>query len=129
MKSYLNIKLSKLNVDEQFNHLKSFNILPLQLRFFQNVVLFIFSLIKSNRESYMLRKINECKKGRVTRSNFAEPKFKTVLYQYSFLSISVRLLNSFIFKHLSDNEKTFRSAFQSSILLLFNGNKKFWNKD
>ena len=32
-----------------------------------------------------------------TRSNFAEPKFKTVLYQYSFLSISVRLLNSFIF--------------------------------
>ena len=129
MKSYLNIKLSELNVDEQFNHLKSFNILPLQLRFFQNVVLFIFSLIKGNRESYMLRKINECKKGRVTRSNFAEPKFKTVLYQYSFLSISVRLLNSFIFKHLSDNEKTFRSAFQSSILLLFNGNKKFWNKD
>ena len=77
----------------------------------------------------MLQKINEYKKGRVTRSNFAEPKFKTVLYQYSFLSIPVRLLNSFIFKHLSDNEKTFRSAFQSSILLLFNGNKKFWNKD
>ena len=42
MKSYLNIKLSELNVDEQFNHLKSFNILPLQLRFFQNVVLFYF---------------------------------------------------------------------------------------
>ena len=82
MKSYLNIKLSELNVDEQFNHLKSFNILPLQLRFFQNVVLFIFSLIKSNRESYMLQKINEYKKGRVTRSNFAEPKFKTVLYQF-----------------------------------------------
>ena len=81
LKSYLNVKLRNLDIDEQYNTLKSFKILPLQLRFFQNMVYFIFSLIKGNRKNRLLQTINACKKIRSTRMNFVE----TALYQYSSL--------------------------------------------
>ena len=126
LKSYLNIKLLNLSLDEQFTVLKSFNILPLQLRFFQNMVFFIFSLMKGNRESYILNNIKVCKKTKNLRSNFSEPISKTALYKYSFFMIAIRLLNSFIFNLVSLNEKSFRSIFTSSILVLYEGNKKFW---
>ena len=98
LKSYLNIKLFNLSLDELLAVLKSFNILPLQLRFFQNMVFFIFSLIKVNRDSYILNNIKACKKKyKNLRSNFSEPSSKTALFQYSFRMISIRLLNSFYF--------------------------------
>ena len=48
------------------------------------------------------------------------------LYHYSFLSISIRLLNSFIFNSLPLSEKIFKSTFQSMIALLYKGKKRFW---
>ena len=36
LKSYLNIKIRDLNLSEQYLHLKTFRLLPLKLRFFQN---------------------------------------------------------------------------------------------
>jgi hypothetical protein len=44
LKSYLNIKIMYLEIDNQFNILKDFKLLPLKLRIFQNITFFIFSL-------------------------------------------------------------------------------------
>ena len=60
------------------------------------------------------------------RSNFSEPFSKKALYKYSFFMIAIGFLNSFIFNLVSINEKSFRSIFTSSILVLYEGNKKFW---
>jgi hypothetical protein len=126
IKSYLNIKLNNLNIDEQFNTLKNFKLLPLELRFFQNLVFFIFSLTKSKRNSALSREINSHKKLRPLRTFFNEPIFNTVLYQFSFLTISIKLLNSFIYKNIHIEDKMFRSAFEATILESYKANNKFW---
>ena len=54
LKSYLNINIKGTSIDEKFNKLKSFKLLPLRLRQFQNLVFFIFSLLKSNIMSSLL---------------------------------------------------------------------------
>jgi len=45
LKSYLNVKTKGLTLEEQFVKLKSFNLLPLKLRLFQNWVFFNFLLL------------------------------------------------------------------------------------
>ena len=126
LKSYLNIKIMNLEIDNQFNILKDFKLLPLKLRIFQNITFFIFSLLSGKQNGTLLKTINSFKKTRVLRASFEEPIFKTVLYQFSFVSISIRLLNSFIFKNIRVEEKIFRSAFEATILSLYKANNKFW---
>jgi hypothetical protein len=126
LKSYLNIKISNLDMDEQFNCLKDFNLLPLRLRFFQNLTFFIFSLVNGKKNVTLLRTINSYKKVRITRASFVEPVFKTVLYQFSFVTIAIRLLNAFIFKSVHIEEKKFRSACEAVLLSLYKANNKFW---
>jgi hypothetical protein len=96
VKSYLNIKIRSMDLEEQYQHLKSFRLLPLKLRFCQNLVFFIFTLVKIRRPSILLQSIDSLKKTRVTRQPFSLPISNTNLYINSFLSISIRLLNSFI---------------------------------
>jgi len=64
LKSYLNIKLYNLNISEQYDHLKSFRLMPLRLRFFQNLVFFIFSLIKCRHKNALNQSIDSLKKNR-----------------------------------------------------------------
>ena len=113
-------------MDEQFNCLKDFNLLPLRLRFFQNLTFFIFSLVNGKKNVTLLRTINSYKKVRITRASFVEPVFKTVLYQFSFVTIAIRLLNAFIFKSVHIEEKKFRSACEAVLLSLYKANIKFW---
>ena len=126
VKSYLNIKIRSMDLEEQYQHLKSFRLLPLKLRFFQNLVFFIFTLVKIRRPSILLQSIDSLKKTRVTRQPFSLPISNTNLYINSFLSISIRLLNSFIFGNLIKTELTFRSEFKKVILSLYKSNMKHW---
>jgi hypothetical protein len=115
-----------MDLEEQYQHLKSFRLLPLKLRFFQNLVFFIFTLFKIRRPSILLQSIDSLKKTRVTRQPFSLPISNTNLYINSFLSISIRLLNSFIFGDLIKTELTFRSEFKNVILSLYKSNMKHW---
>jgi len=126
LKSYLNIKLSNLNISEQYSHLKSFRLTPLRLRFFQNFVFFLFSLIKCRHKNVLTQSIESLKKNRTTRSYFNQPVFETDLYKFSFMSISIRLLNSFIYSNVNNTEIIFRSAFDKVSLTLYHSNTKHW---
>ena len=126
LKSYLNIKLSNLNISEQYNHLKTFRLMPLRLRFFQNFVFFLFSLIKCRHKNVLTQSIESLKKNRTTRSYFNQPVFETNLYKFSFMSISIRLLNSFIYSNVNNTDIIFRSAFDKVSLTLYHSNTKHW---
>ena len=63
---------------------------------------------------------------RESRSAFNETFFNTNLYKYSFLSISIKLLNSFIYKHIQSTEETFRGAFEKAIFIFYVNSSKFW---
>ena len=126
LKSYLNIKTNGMTLEEKHVKLKSFRLMPLRLRLFQNLVFFIFSLIKTNRCNNLLEAIYSFKKDRESRSAFNETFFNTNLYKYSFLSISIKLLNSFIYKHIQSTEETFRGAFEKAIFIFYVNSSKFW---
>jgi hypothetical protein len=126
LKSYLNIKLHNLNISEQYDHLKSFRLMPLRLRFFQNFVFFLFSLIKSRHKNALNQSIDSLKKNRTTRSHFNQPIFESNLYKFSFMSIAIRLLNSFIYSNVNNTETIFRSAFEKVSLTLYHSNTKHW---
>jgi hypothetical protein len=79
LKSYLNIKLSNLTISEQYDHLKSFRLMPFRLRFFQNLVFFLFSLIKSQLNSVLPQFIHSLKK----KEELQDP---TLISHYSKLS-------------------------------------------
>ncbi len=126
VKSYLNVKIIGLNLTEQFEHLKAFRLLPLKLRFFQNFVFFVFSLVKTKHINVISSSIESFRKTRETRAFFNQPLFETNLYKFSFLSIAIKLLNSFIFSNVKNTETVFRSAFEKVILMLYNTNNKHW---
>ena len=130
IKKYLNINIYDMDLTNQFNHLRDFKLLPLRLRFFQNFVFFTFNLLKENRKSVLLDSFVKLKKVRVQRNNtnFHEPKPNTSLYKFSFLSIAIKLLNSFISTNLWLSEISFRAMFNGNetILFLYIRCSKFW---
>ena len=126
IKAYLKINIFNLSIDEQLSVLNSYTLLPLKHRFFKNFVFFVFSLIKHERNSTILNSIKSLRKARITRAFFDDPISNTNLYKFSFISISIKLLNSFIFKHSTLEEKIFRSIFEATILVLYNANYKHW---
>ena len=106
VKPYLNIeKTEAWTWKNNINNLKSFRSL-------------ISALVKIR-----LHSIDSLKKRRVTRQPFSLPISNTNLYINSFLSISIRLLNSFIFCNLNKTELTFRSEFKN---VIYKSNMKHW---
>ena len=77
-------------------YLKTFHLLPLRLRFFVKFI--FFDLGQKQKRSI---EIYWFKKNRATRSPFHQPIFTADLYKFSFLSLSIRLLNSFIYSYFN----------------------------
>ena len=95
--------------------------------FFQNLVFFTFNLLKENRVSVLINSILTLKKERSLRSSvFREPKCFTQLYKLSFISVAIKLLNSFIFSNLWLTDMSFRSMFNGNDSILFFYIRK-WN--
>jgi len=126
IKTYLNIKIKNLSIEEQLNVLKPFRLLPLRLRFFQNLTFFVFALMKEKRLSALFNVISSYLKERETRYFFSEPIFQTNLYKFSFVSITIKLLNNFIYTNTTLTETVFRKNFKENILFLYNKNLKYW---
>ena len=118
-----------MDITQQYNHLKDFKILPLKLRYFQNMVFFIFNLFKENRNSSLLDSFGKHKSKRVLRNDaFRDPKFFTSLYKFSFVSISIKLLNFFISANLWLSDLNFRTMINGNDGILFSYLRcsKFW---
>ena len=127
LKVFLKINIKGLDIKQQFNHLASYRLLPLKVRFYQNLTFFTFSLLKNNLNGALIDSINKNRKTRSSRQNFSEPPFKTKLYQFSFVSLAIKLLNFFIFRNLDLSDSSFRSMVNTNILDFYLNHSKFWS--
>ena len=80
-------------MDEQFNCLKDFNLLPLRLRFFQNLTVFIFSLVNGKKNVTLFKTINSYKKVRITRVSFVLIFPLTICQKSYFLLYKISIKN------------------------------------
>ena len=97
---------SRLDLPSQQELLKPLGILPLKLRWFERLCIFIFKSFKNGRPKSLLNRYERVVRSREVRgdlnSAFLVPRFSLERYgRVSFLRISTYLLNSFIFKFIS----------------------------
>ena len=127
------VKIKNMTLDKQYESLIKINILPLRLRFFFRFCTFTFNILK-NKNFYFMPIYLAHRSLLNTRSEFNIPKFKKTFKQHSFISISIRLLNStingvniFNFDELGSLNK-FKTVLRDkdNIIKLFNSSEKFW---
>ena len=106
LKQILWIRISHLNLEDQFKILKPFGILPLLLRLFRHYCLFTFSLIKNGRSEFLLSKLKRLE-GMSLRNPYQVQGFNLSVGKRTFSRVAPKLLNSFILFHLDKNLNIF----------------------
>ena len=121
----LKIKTYSQTLEEQYHILQRFNILPLALRHFRFST-FLFNTLKNNNtilSNSILKNVSTTK----TRGKFTEQHFSKTFKQFSFSSISIKLLNLFIADHLEVSSLfILKKKLFSNIFILYSNSKKFW---
>jgi hypothetical protein len=113
-----------MNLDQQLSTLSPFNILPLALRRFNRFITFLYSICKYNNKSALFQNIF---KNRNLKDNLITPKCHTDLLKYSFTSISIKILNSFLLENLYRPKKNFLSFVKANSLKLFIKSSDFFS--
>ena len=107
-----------LNLTEQAFILSKFEILPRRLRAFYHFIFYTYVNYNRNNTSLFKKMISYKKKSQIvlfryyTRRLFNQPLFLTNLYNYSYLSISIRILNFFLFGFLNLRRSSFMNKFR-----------------
>ena len=122
LNKYLKIKLfiqigkkyQIMDVYEQAKILSKFKILPRLLRCFYHFIHFVYRNSDLNENSSLIVCLNSHRKPLQTSSRipFALPNFKTNIYKFSFLTLSIRLLNLFLYRFVSYKYADFKNHFQ-----------------
>ena len=132
----IGVKLAKLTLEDQYVELNdekknkkktNFNILPLKHRILYHLCTFIFNIFKNNNETFV-NIFNAQKSKTSTREIFKVPFFKKRFKQFSFTTISIKLLNHFIFLETQKTLSSFKSELSKNIINLFIlcEKKNFW---
>ena len=127
---FLKVNIFSLTGKDEYIFLAKFNILPLKYRLFFHFLTFVFNLFKNNN-IFTTKDNNYTKNQYKTRNIYREKSFKTNYGKYSFLTISTKLLNSCIAKHLeSDNLFSFKKSLRDryNLMNLFNSSVRFWTE-
>ena len=120
----LYLTFSKKNIfsltgKDEFTFLSKFNIFPLKYRLFFHFCTFSFNLFENNN-IFTTKNDNYTKNTYQTRKMYRENHFKTNYWKYSFLIISIKLLDSFIAKQLESGNLLSFKKFNFMDLLSFN---------
>ena len=120
----LGIKFSRCeisDVDYQVKIFKSFGIQPLKLRLFSHYCLFLSNIIKFKRAVSLIGFLNSIRASSAynLRTKFITPNLRTELKRLSFISISSKLLNLFLYNNIII--KNFDTTFLTlNLLKLYN---------
>ena len=90
LKQVLWIRISHLNLEDQFKTLKPFGILPLLLRLFRHDSLFTFSLINNGRSEFLLSKLKRLE-GICLRDPYKVPGFNLSVGKHTFSRVAPKL--------------------------------------
>ena len=132
VKALLKITLSNLPLLEQQNMLAKLRILPIKLRSFCHFLTFLFSLIKNNKSSILIKKIFSYKKKITSLKNlrktkrFELPIFNTKAKEYSFCSLSVKFLDFFLYDQLEKTIQNFKNYLYLHVLELYLNSLNFF---
>jgi len=125
----INIFSDKLTVKDKFIILSKFNILPLKYRLLFHYCTFLFNLI-INKNIFFTNNENYAKNLHNTRNRYVENKFKTNYGQFSFITISTKLLNNTLIAEHFDKGSllTFKRFLRDkfNLLNLFDLAAKYW---
>ena len=113
-----NVKNKRCNYEmdliKQVDLLNSMNILPIKLRFLRNFIGFLNSNLGNLPKTLLMAYILSFKKNISPRTNsFRFPVFKTKHNKFSFSSISINILNLFLFNYIT--EKNTKDKFNAAI--------------
>ena len=120
----LGIKFSRCeisDVDYQVKIFKPFGIQPLKLRLFSHYCLFLSNIIKFKRAVSLIGFLNSIRASSAynLRTKFITPNLRTELKRLSFISISSKLLNLFLYNNIII--KNFDTTFLTlNLLKLYN---------
>jgi hypothetical protein len=128
IKRLLKINLSGLALSEQHDKLKKVNILPLLYRHFFRFCTFLFNTLKNNN-TFVSTSLNNNLSSSSTRNQYSELSFKKIFKQFSFISISIKLLNFFLYIEFSKENSSiskFKKFLYSDIVYLYDRSLRFW---
>ena len=104
----------QMDLSKQVNLLNSINILPIKLRFLRNFIRFLNSNLSNLPKTVLMALILSYKKYFSCRTNLLRfPIFKTNHSKFSFSSISIKILNLFLFNYIT--EKNIKDKFNAGI--------------
>jgi len=110
----LKIKIFSLTLDEQYTKLLSIKILPLAFRQYFRFCTFLHGTIKNNN-SILANTIKANLSTTSTRNKYSELSCKKNFKKFSFVSISLKLLNIFVAEHLSRSQDLFKTFLKQNI--------------
>jgi hypothetical protein len=114
-----------MDIDKQVKLLNDINIMPLKLRFLRNFIRFLNSNLTNLSTTFLMAYILSFKKDMPSRVySFKFPYSNTKHSKYSFSTISIKILNLFLFNYITKNDtKTkFKNGISDHFTLL-----KFYN--
>ena len=120
----LGIKLHYKTIKEQLIILKPYNIIPLKLRHFDRFCIYLFSLFKNNNCKKSIKVTKS--RSSATRTHFCSLLVNSNFVEFSFITISTKLLNSFLFNQLQLSTNPFKSFLKNNLLKLYNSSERFW---
>lgn len=128
---FFKIKLDISNLEHQYSQLKHLNILPLCLRLFNHFCLFIHNILSSQKESQLSLHINKhkIKNNMSLRKKFRHLQYISNYAKNSFVNISIKLLNNFIYNNLHLSKPEFKQYLENNNYLLYKDNSQFLNLD
>jgi hypothetical protein len=106
----------EMDIETQMKTLSVHNILPLKLRYFNHFIKFLHSNISKNSDSSLINYIMSHKKVEGTYRNnpLKMPVYSTNLAMFSFSSISIKIINLFLFKDLFLEKKQFTNFYNNN---------------
>jgi hypothetical protein len=123
----LGIKLHSKTISEQLDILKPFNIIPLRLRHFERFCTYLFSLYRNNNCKSLLKMFTKSRLAS-TRTPFRTLFVDSTFVKFSFIAISTKILNLFLFKQLqlSKSSNSFKTFLRNNLFRLYNSSEGFW---
>jgi hypothetical protein len=121
----LGIKLHNKTINEQLIILKPYKIIPLKLRHFERFCIYLFSLFKNNNCKSLLKMFTKSRSS-ATRTHFCSLLVNSNFVEFSFITISTKILNSFLFNQLQLSTNPFKSFLKKNLLKLYNSSERFW---
>lgn len=120
LKLFLNIDTHNKDLSSQLSDLQNFNILPINLRLFSHFCIFVHSIFSNSHCFSLINSFTKQKSNYALRTSFILPSYLTHFGKQSFIFFGTKILNLFVFSHISTPKLAFKEYLFNNCLFYFN---------